>query len=439
MSAASIANAASVANAANADPRYRHCRRHMPLLQYPVMNRVTMSFFRKPLSSSRLSARLLALTVVAAVSGCSSVSDMLEPEKIDYKSASKASKNTKLDVPPDLSAPRGDSRYSVATPSGTATASDYSAQKQKQAAPAGPATTAVSAEGTVAPAGISEAGLRIERAGQQRWLVAKQAPEVLWPKLKAFWEEQGFKIAIDKPETGVMETDWAENRAKIPQDFIRNAIGKVFDSLYSTSERDKFRTRLERTADGSTEIYISHRGAEEQLQGQAMSKQPIWTSRPSDPDLEAEFLSRLMAALSGRDVKTAKAEVKAAPAAAERARVSKEGGASFVQVDEGFDRAWRRVGLALDRVGFTVEDRDRTRGVYFVRYIDQESDAAKKGDGFFSKLFSSKDDSKLAQRWRIEVKGEGESSRVSVQDDKGAPSTSATAGRILALLNEQLK
>lgn len=402
-----------------------------------------MSFSRTSLQAARLLSSLVAVAVVAGVTGCSSVSDMLEPEKIDYKSASKASKNTKLDVPPDLSAPKGDSRYSVANPSGTATASAYSAQKAATAAtaPAAASTSAAApvAEGSVAPAANAEAGLRIERAGKQRWLVARQAPDVLWPKLKAFWEEQGFKLALDKPEAGVMETDWAENRAKIPLDFIRNTVGKVFDSLYSTSERDKFRTRLERTPEGGTEIYISHRGAEEKLQGQAMSQQTIWTSRPSDPDLEAEFLSRLLASLSGRDVKTAKADVKAAQPAAERARIAKDGGVNYVQVDEGFDRAWRRVGLALDRVGFTVEDRDRARGLYFVRYIDQESEAAKKGDGFFSKLFSSKDESKLAQRYRIEVKATGESSRVTVQDDKGAPSSTDTASRILALLSEQLK
>ncbi len=407
-----------------------------------------MSFARKTLPAPRLLASLMALTVVATVTGCSSVTDMLEPEKIDYKSAAKATKSTRLDVPPDLTVPKGDSRYSVSNnPSGTATASDYSVQRAatstsastaapSPAAPAGTATKA--AEGTVAPAANAEAGLRIERAGKQRWLVAKQAPDVLWPRLKAFWAEQGFKLALEKPEAGVMETEWAENRAKIPKDFIRETLGKVFDSLYSTSERDKFRTRLERTADGGTEIYISHRGLEEKLQGQAMSQSPVWTNRPSDPELEAEFLSRLMASLSGRELKTAKADVQAAPAVAERARIVKEGGSSFVQVDEGFDRAWRRVGLSLDRVGFTVEDRDRTRGLYFVRYIDQESDAVKK-EGFFSRLFSSKDENKGAQRFRIEVKGAGEASRVSVQDDKGAPSSTDTAGRILSLLNEQLK
>ncbi|MEO0316764.1 MAG: outer membrane protein assembly factor BamC [Pseudomonadota bacterium] len=407
-----------------------------------------MSFARKPFQASRLLSSLMALSVVTAVTGCSTVGDMLEPEKIDYKSVSKSAKNNKLDVPPDLTTPKGDSRYTVSNnPSGTATASDYSAQRGTGAAASTSATAGAAAatpkptgEGAVAPAANVEAGLRIERAGKQRWLVAKQAPDVLWPKLKTFWEDQGFQLVILKPEAGLMETEWAENRAKIPKDFIREALGKVFDGLYSTSERDKFRTRLERTADGSTEIYISHRGLEEKMQGQAMNQSVVWTNRPSDPDLEAEFLSRLMAALSGRDIKSAKADVKAATSAADRARIVKDGGISFVQVDEGFDRAWRRVGLALDRVGFTVEDRDRTGGVYFVRYVDQETDAAKKSDGFFSRLFSSKkDDDKLAQRYRIEVKGTGESSRVSVKDDKGAVSANDTAGRILSLLNEQLK
>src|SRR5690606_5562836 len=127
----------------------------------------------------------------------------------------------------------------------------------------------------------------------QRWLVVGQAPEALWPRIKDFWQENGFLIDVDSPQTGIMETDWAENRAKIPQDFLRKTIGQIFDSLYSTGERDKFRTRLERRADGVTEIYISHRGAEEELTG-SDKETTVWTPRPADPGLEAEFLSRMM-------------------------------------------------------------------------------------------------------------------------------------------------
>ncbi len=397
--------------------------------------------------SFRISSRAVALAAVAALAGCSSVNELLEPDKIDYKSAAKTSKGNKLEVPPDLTPVKSDSRYAVENVQGSATASEYSARRaagapaptQATTGTAGAAPAAV--EGKVAPAANMAAGLRVERAGSQRWLVSTDTPEVLWPRIKDFWQENGFLIAIENADAGVMETDWAENRAKIPQDFIRSALGKVFDSLYSTGERDKFRTRLERRPGGGTEIYISHRGAEEKVTTQAMSNQnTLWTGRPSDPGLEAEFLARLMVGL-GTDVKVAKAAVTDAKVApAQRARITKDGRASVVEVDEGFDRAWRRVGLSLDRVGFTVEDRDRARGVYFVRYIDQESEAKDKSEkGFFAKLFSSKEEKKQAVRYQILVKASGERSRISVLDEKSAVASDATATRILNLLNDQLK
>lgn len=381
----------------------------------------------------RFCSHIVLPCLFAAMAGCSSVSDMLEPEKIDYKSASKSSKKNKLEVPPDLSAPRGNNVYNAENVRGTATASEYSA---RQPGAAGKSAAVVAPEGAVVPAVVS--GMRIERDGRQRWLVANEAPEMLWPKIKDFWRESGFLVAIENPQAGVMETDWAENRAKIPQDFIRNAIGKVLDSLYSTGERDKFRTRLERRTDGGTEIYISHRGAEEKVTGQALSQSTIWTARPSDPELEAEFLRRLMTAL-GSDPKAAATAVKEAkPIAAERARLSKD--ATQVEISEGFDRAWRRVGLALDRVGFTVEDRDRARGLYFVRYVDQGDEAKNKSEpGFFSRLFRSKNDKSDALRYQIRVQGEDSNSKVSVQNDKGAIASDPNAKRILSLLNEQLK
>jgi len=384
---------------------------------------------------ARHHASRVLILLAAALAGCSSVSEMLEPEKIDYKNAAKATKGTKLEVPPDLNAPRGDARYAVDNQRGTATASEFSARRSATA----PVAVQAVQESTVAPSANPDVGLRVERDGKQRWLVSRDAPEVLWPRIREFWQQNGFGLAVENPEAGVMETDWAENRAKIPQDFIRNSIGKVFDSLYSTSERDKFRTRLERTPEGGTEVYISHRGAQEKLTGQVMNQSTVWTSRPSDPDLEAEFLGRLMASL-GKDPKAAKAAVKEAPQEAQRARVAQEGDMRVVEVDEGFDRAWRRVGLALDRVGFTVEDRDRVRGVYFVRYIDQEGDAKNKASsGFFSRLFSSKDDKKQAVRYQIQVKSAGERTRISVLNEQGAPAVEASAGRILSLLGEQLR
>ncbi|MGE5621949.1 MAG: outer membrane protein assembly factor BamC, partial [Bacillota bacterium] len=234
--------------------------------------------------NSRLAKRgLIYALALAGLAGCSSIDSVLEPGKVDYKSAGKA---PSLEVPPDLTQLQRENRYAIPEANrGTATASSYS---QQQAARPASSTAAV----TVAPNNTQD--MHIERAGNQRWLVVKQPPEVLWPQIKDFWQDSGFLINVENPQAGVMETDWAENRAKIPQGILRDTIGKALDSLYSTGERDKFRTRLERTADGSTEIYISHRGMQEVLVGQQKDS-TMWTPRPSDPELEAEFLSRLMA------------------------------------------------------------------------------------------------------------------------------------------------
>lgn len=371
---------------------------------------------------------LLCALALTGLAGCGSIGELLEPERVEYKSAGKA---PSLEVPPDLTQLQRDNRYAIPEANrGTATASGYAMMQGARPA----ATTAV-----VAPNAIGE--MRIERAGNQRWLVVNQPPEVLWPQIKDFWQESGFLLAREAPQAGVMETDWAENRAKIPQDFIRNTLGKALDSLYSTGERDKFRTRLERTANGGTEIYISHRGMQEELVGQQKDG-TVWTPRPSDPELEAEFLSRLMTQL-GAENNRAKASVANAPAQATRAKLVKGANGSHVVVDEGFDRAWRRVGLALDRVGFTVEDRDRTQGLYFVRYVDPEQDQRKASDkGFLSKLFSfgSDDDkAKSAVRYRVSVQGNADGSQVAVLNNEGRPDSSQTANKILSLLNEQLK
>ena len=233
--------------------------------------------------------------------------------------------------------------------------------------------------------------------------------------------------------------DWAENRAKIPQDFIRNTIGKVFDSLYSTGERDKFRTRLERNANGGTDIFVTHRGMEE-VYSSARRDSTVWQPRARDPELEAEFMRRMMVKLgvSQEQAKAALATAATTQAAAPNARVvAAAGGAPAVQLAEDFDRAWRRVGLALDRTGFTVEDRDRSKGLYFVRYIDPTVE--KKEAGFFGRLLGRGSQQLPTSQYQIAVRSEGQSSVVTVNDRAGAPAASADAQRIVKVLADELK
>jgi outer membrane protein assembly factor BamC len=353
---------------------------------------------------------LLGLTI--ALSACS----VLDSDKIDYKSASKGQT---LEVPPDLKQLSRDSRYAL--PGGVVSAN---------AMEAGKATQTPDSQAAANHMG----DVRIERNGDQRWLVVQRPVDKLWDPVRDFWLENGFTLALDQIDLGIMETDWAENRAKIPQDFIRSTLGKVFDSLYSTGERDKFRTRLERRPDGSTEIYVSHRGMEE-VYNTANKDSTVWQPRPTDPELEVEFLRRMMIKL-GVPAEQAKAATASAPKAA-GVHVANQDGVPVLQIDEGFERAWRRVGLALDRTGFTVEDRDRSQGVYFVRYVAPGTD--QKEPGFFGKLFSRAKSATPPLQYRIVVRSQGNASVASVLNASGAPESSENAQRIVRILADDMK
>ena len=369
--------------------------------------------------------------VAAALSACSTTTDILEGTKVDYKSAGQL---PSLEIPPDLTTPARDNRY-VVPDSGksSATLSGYQADRVQQAKTGSVRTG-------VLP---SIENMRVERAGTQRWLVVAEPPEKLWLLVRDFWQENGFLISVNVPEAGVMETDWAENRAKIPQDWIRNMLGKLIDQIYSTAERDKFRTRLERGEDGSSEIYISHRGMIEVFQD-AQKQQSVWQPRPPDPELEAEFLRRLMMRLGTQEEKAKQLVASSTPVAARAAIQAGIGGFETLEVFEPFDRTWRRVGLALDRVGFTVEDRDRQKGQYFVRYADTDAaDMAKKDGekGLLAKLafWKSSDPAVKAEQYRVHIRQFAGKSVVQILTREGTQANTQTTRRIVALLYEQLR
>ena len=377
--------------------------------------------------SSRLAA---VLSCLALIGGCSSINDVLSGDKVDYRSTS-TTRTSPLEVPPDLTQLTRESRYQQ--PNGAVSASTFQSATAAAAAASAPVATTV-----VAPQEIG--AFRIERLGNDRWLSTTLAPEAIYPQVRTFWKDNGFNLVQDRPEAGVLETDWAENRAKLPQDFLRSAIGKVLDSAYSTGELDKFTTRIERTATGS-DVFITHRGMAEVYVGQR-NDSTVWQPRPGDPQLEAAFLARLMVKLgaTAEQARTTVAAASTAPSAPARARLVEGQPTPTLQLDDGFDRAWRRVGIALDRSGFTVEDRDRGQGLYFVRYVDPAS-AGREEPNFFSRMFSrKKSDPAALAKYRVKVNSEGAATTtVAVLDSQGKAETGEAGKRIVNLLLEDLR
>jgi len=379
--------------------------------------------------------RPLCLALAFALAGCGSLDQVTGNETVDYRTS--GNKTAPLDIPPDLTQLSRDPRYA---PQGASVSASTFQTGAVAASPA--AASAVTATPVVAvnTAATTAGQTKIERLGNERWLSSPLTPDQVWPQLRAFWQEMGMALVVDRPEAGVMETDWAENRAKIPQDALRAVIGKVLDSAYSTGERDKFRTRVERTETGS-DVFITMRGMVEIYIGSDKS-QTTWQPRPADPQVEAEMLGRLLQKLAAKPPRAATPAVAAAaasaPEPAPRARLLADRPAPTLEVDDTFDRAWRRVGLALDRSGFTVEDRDRAQGLYFVRYIDP-AQAGKEEPNFITKLFTSKSDPTGPVRYRVSVKGEGSASVVTVLDNKGALEIGEAGQRIIKLLFAELK
>ncbi|MEO8332101.1 MAG: outer membrane protein assembly factor BamC [Gallionella sp.] len=349
-----------------------------------------------------------------------SCSSLTSDKKIDYRAAAK--QVPKLEVPPDLTSPEADERYKMpgsgaspvpGTAEGVATYSDYSKGG------------VVQGRVTVLP---DVPGVSLERDGARRWLVVSDKPEKVWSVVKTFWQENGLVIKFEEQAAGVMETDWAENHAKIPQSPMRNVLGNMFDNSYSSGERDQYLTRLERSKDGkSTEVHISHRGIVEVYPEDKASAK--WLARANDPELEAVMLQRLMVRFGASETQAASAVIEtgvmAAASSASPTSVPEpagsaslrefSGGNVIIAVNDPFDRSWRRVGLAIESAGLGVEDKDREKGTYFLRPLKVQS-------GWLESLKFWKPSEQAGKNFRVNIKDGGAACEVSVTDQDGANS-----------------
>ena len=399
-----------------------------------------------------LAAMTFVLFVGASLSGCSWLHFGSDEEAYDYRKAKP--RQEPLEVPPDLSQLPKDDRYALPTASGAAKANAASASASAVAAtePTGAGTSS-----QVAPAGASVAptvaGARIVRDGNQRWLAVDLSPEVAYVTIKDLWTSLGYKIAVDEPRLGVLETDWAESHPMIEQDSLRNVLHRVFGAYDSNGERNKYRARIDRTEKNTTEITISHRAMEE-IFTSPMRETTKWQAVPPRPELEAEMLQRValrFASAAPLQVAVAPSSSVAAASATAPASVPETtvpdsrvhkvtvDGLVTLQVEDSLDRTWRRVGIALDRGGFTVEERIRDKNTYAVRYLDPDYEAREREKkGWWDRIFNA--DAKIPeQQFRIVMSTNGPTTAVEVQDRDGKPDAGTTAVRILDQIMEQLR
>jgi outer membrane protein assembly factor BamC len=418
----------------------------------------------------------IASLLILSLSGCDSIPFINSTS--DYKTAGRS---RPLEVPPDLTSVSANDTYSV--PGGSTSYSSFSQGQTEQ----------VAIQEKILP---NPENVRLERAGSQRWLVVQAAPEKIWPVIRDFWTELGFAVRVENAQTGVMETEWVDV-SSLTKDSGGNYLSKFqgwLDKLNTIKDRQKFRTRIDRGTDNATtEIYMSHRSMSDVPDdGKTRVRTVLGTietgyapenkntrsqtenERANAEDLDAELLRRLMVRLGVEEQSKA---VLASANNEQRAVLDNDSdGTLKLSLNDPFDRAWRRVGLALDRVGFVVEDKDRSKGLFYVRYSNTDTDEpAKEKKGFLSSLKFWGDDDKteaqnkpkpiepkktergltdklkfwraddkdkvnLEKQYRVKVEnGDKAGSIVTITDAKDDRDRSSTANKIIKLLFEQLK
>lgn len=376
---------------------------------------------------------LLPMLAIGLLSGCSSFSidNVLPDNSVDYRKEKGAGKN--LEVPPDLTSRSIKERLMVPDVGGVSVS--YS-EMQSDARLRG-----AGGNGNVLP---EIRGIQMMRDGEDRWLVIDGDADSVWNRTLDFWQESGVLLEEQDPVVGVMRTSWLENRGSIGRDFITNTLRSVFDGLYDAGTRDQYRVRLERVGEGKTELYLTHFGVEEDIVTDrgGNAEQSVWNHRPRDPQLEAEMLRRLMVYL-GLEESRAQAQLAAGQQQrGTRSQISTSDRSSELIINQDFPRAWRLAGLALDRIGFAVQDRNRDAGIYYVRYTDPEA-AQPEDKGWLSKLAFWRDEETpqdLTQLYQVHLKASGDAgTRVTVHDDKGQRLNTKVARRILTLMHEQLR
>jgi outer membrane protein assembly factor BamC len=358
-----------------------------------------------------------------AIAGCAS-----KEKKADYETA--PPQRSALEVPPDLTKPKTDAALSVPEPA-----------PQRQ-----PATGSTAQGATTQPSSSSDIligepvlpnfdNVRMQRAGSQRWLVVNMPPARVWDAAQQFLTQHKFEIETASRETGILETEWSESRPLVGSGFHKT-LSKTLGSKYSNAFRDKFRFRLERgKLPDTTELYISHRGMEEVIASQSTGAvETVWQGRPNDPELEAVMLAEFLVQI-GLSEQHALGVV-TAPRPADEAALHITGDKVSLQVRDTLDSAWKRVGLALDRVGWVVENRNVEARTYRVHQVDIVEPKKKKG---FLGLFGDDEPVEKQRAFEVALTENADVIEVTLRDPGGVPVPRKEAQPLMEALYSQLR
>ena len=216
-------------------------------------------------------------------------------------------------------------------------------------------------EMTEAPVLPNYIDMTIIKQGNARWLEIQVDPVSLWPYLSQFWISQGYKIKIDEPINGILETNWKKN--EINFDSATKLINNK-DFNYNAS-KEKFRVRVEREPNGFSNIYLSNQIME--ADDVINDNKIIWKKKNSDILREAEMLVRLME-FFGTSREVAIESLNNSEKSNEKLYIDliDFNGIPAILIKDSFSKMWREIGLSLDRSGLVVQDYNRDKAIYTI-------------------------------------------------------------------------
>lgn len=370
--------------------------------------------FQKSLFQASLSpalGRLLLVGITALSLGACSWFAGDDPE------AGEALVLPPLEIPPDLVTPQGDPR--LARPSLPEPKKPGSAALIGAA----PADCQCSEPPRIGEQVLPQGkGVQRMREGQRRWLVVQAEPEQVWPLVRGFLEMRGYRVQRDEPAIGVLETDW--------KPIVADVVAGQEDADSDPGQanwRERLRLRIE-PADqaGRTEIYLSQHHS--QRVSAAADSAAQWELRPPDLERAVEMLNRLASYLAAENVQDA---APLTPVAAE-IKVD-DGGHTVLQLGAAFDLAWRRTSLALQALGFTIEDHDRASRIFHV-YNDLPSGLSEE-----ELKFGKPKSATVREEYWLHLQEHGENVHLSVRNKDGQVDESQIAHHLLNLLQGQFR
>jgi len=275
----------------------------------------------------------------------------------------------------------------------------------------------------------------LQKSGDSRWVMAQHVPSEVWSVTMQFFQDNGFRIDEQRPQTGEFTTTW-QQAGELSAPMARHVSSSGLDPDSETRLRVRIEPGVQRN---TSEIYIvsANRPA-------GSTANVDFTPRSINTGLDAALVDEMLISMNRSAEKGGSVSLLAerdfdTPA---RVSLSEDGsGNPVLSLSEDLDRAWSSVGRALEQGEWRVEDINRTLGLYYINLAEK---AEKKDEkpGFFSSLFGSKPNKDeveaRAQRYQVRLSKVGESVQVTVEENINTSAPPEVARKVLGEIQDNL-